>query len=420
VSADAPTVNHAEAWLAVNARNPARAVVAALADRGTGSVVYATADSGKTWRRGSPKDSGEDSFPGLDPVVAFDDQGTVYFATISPFRVWRSSDGGITWEGPALVPGRSFDREFLALRLVPNGSDTIYAMGKTPITIFGDIANDALALSRSVDGGQTFEAPRLILPDPTRSIIHTAGGMFVVPDGRLLISFMAHDVPVTDPALLKNHVWLLRSENGWEFADPVPIASTVVHGNRGDVLKMSKSLAVAGIAMDTAHGSPHRGRLYGSFLTVLDDRLQVMIAASGDTGRTWDPPVKVNDDQLTANHSNPAMAINDKGTLAVLWNDRRSDPKDLCFRTTVSASLDGGRTFLPNQPLVNHDTCPIGREPPNSSRLNSFGGRYLNGGETQAFAAIPGGGFLVVFIAEYHQVMQLQAAVVSIAAAANH
>ncbi|MEO8452820.1 MAG: sialidase family protein [Gemmatimonadota bacterium] len=420
VSADAPRTDHAEAWLSIDPTNPARAVVVAIAGSGSQSVVYTTSDAGKSWRRGSHIGPEPERFPGLDPVAAFGHDGSVYFATVSPFRVWRSGDGGASWQGPAFVPGRSYDWEFLAVRSGPNGRDTIYAVAKTPIKIFGHLANDVLALSRSIDGGQTFEAPRLLLPDPTKSIIHIPGSLLVTPDGRLLLSVMTHDVPVADPVLIKNHVWILRSDDGGRtFADPVPAVPTVVHGNRGDLLKMGKSLAPAALALDTAQRSPYRGRLYLSFLSVVDNRLQVMVATSNDTGRTWTPAIKVNDDSGSANHSNPAIAIDDQGAVAVLWNDRRADPSDLCFRATVSASVDGGATYLPSVPLVANGTCPLGRGGVPPYDLDSFRGRYLNGGETQGLAPLPGGKFLVVFIDEVAAALQLRSATIEVSRAST-
>lgn len=165
VSADAPDLGFAEPWLAVDPRNPAHSVAVAIVDSGTQTIAYATSDGGGSWRRGSNTETGLARFPGIDPVVVFDDERMAFLATISPFRVWRSSDGGLTWHGPALVPGRSYDREYLAIRTVPNAPDTIYALAKTPIRVFGHLANDALAISRST-AGQTFDAPRLMLPDP--------------------------------------------------------------------------------------------------------------------------------------------------------------------------------------------------------------------------------------------------------------
>ena len=413
VTADVPRVNHAEPWVAVDPRNPARLVATGILDSGGESVAYSSRDGGVTWSRGRT-DRGNTTFPGGDPIALFDSRGTAFLATISPFRVWRSNDAGVTWDGPTMVPGRSFDREYLAVRTVPDGPDTLYAVAKTPIRVFGHLASDALALAKSVDRGQTFEAPRLFLPDPTHSIIHVAGGLVVAANGELFVSFMAHDVPVSDPATLKNHIWVMRSPDGGRtFRDPVAAATSVVYGNRGDELKMLKSLAGARITMDTSAASAFRGRLYLSYLTVLDRRLQVVVTASRDSGQTWSAPVRVNDDAGTANHSNPQIAVNDRGDVAVVWNDRRADPRDLCFRTTVSVSLDGGATFLPSVPVEATSTCPLGENATPPFKLDGFTGRYVQGGETQGLAALPGRRFLAVFVGG-GATMQLRSVVIEI------
>ena len=238
---------------------------------------------------------------------------------------------------------------------MPNAADTVYALAKTPIRVFGHLANDALALARSTDGGTTFQAPRLMLPDPTTSIIHVPGGLVVAPNGDLLASFMAS-------------------------------------------------------------ASPIRGRLYVAFLTAVDDRLQVMVVASSDTGRTWGSPVKVNDDVGTANHSTPQIAVNERGVVAVTWNDRRADPDDLCFRATVSASVDGGVKFLTSVPMDTASVCPLGKNSGHPLRLDGFTGRYVQGGETQGLAGLPGGKFLTVFVGG-GRTMQLRSAMIEISVA---
>jgi hypothetical protein len=163
---------------------------------------------------------------------------------------------------------------------------------------------------------------------------------------------------------------------------------------------MLKSLAGARLVIDTAGKSRYRGRLYVSYLTILDGRLQVMVVTSGDGGQSWSAPVRVNDDAGAANHSNPQIWVNDRGVVAVMWNDRRADPDDLCFRATASTSLDGGATFLTNVPLDTASVRPLGRTPLRPGQLDGFTGRYVQGGETQGLAAVPGGKFMAVSLAD--------------------
>jgi hypothetical protein len=113
-----------------------------------------------------------------------------------------------------------------------------------------------------------------------------------------------------------------------------------------------------------------------------------MVTSSSDRGPTWHSPVRVNDDAASANHSNPQIAVGDRGDVVVIWNDRRADPNDLCFRATVSASVDGGETFLPNVPLTQTASCPLGGDPNSATELGGFAGRFVQGGETQGLAPV--------------------------------
>jgi hypothetical protein len=408
ISAAEPKTDHVEPWLAVDPTNPRRAVAIAIA--GSGSAAYATSDGGASWTRAHRSEPESPWFPGIDPVVVFDTEGTGYLATISPFRVWRSRNGGLSWQGPAEVPGRSYDREFLAVRPAAGAPDTVYAVGRIGMTVFGHRIDGGIGVARSVDGGRGFEYPRLFLLDPARSIIHTAGGVAVTGDGKVVISVMAHDVPVLDAKLLNNHIWVLRSDDGGRsFADPVAVGTSVVHGNAGSALAVAKDVSTASLAMDTATASPLRGRVYLAWLSIHEGRGQVLVATSADTGRTWTAPVRVNDDAGRSNHSNPVIAANG-GVAVVLWNDRRADPNDLCFRATVSASVDGGATFLPNVPLVERQTCPLGTARAESFSGETFRERYLGGGETQGLAPLPGGNFLAAFVDQVDSALQLRAA----------
>jgi hypothetical protein len=44
----------------------------------------------------------------------------------------------------------------------------------------------------------------------------------------------------------------------------------------------------------------------------------------------------------------PAIAVNNDGVVAVAWYDRRDNPDNLGYFERLSASLDGGVTWLPS------------------------------------------------------------------------
>jgi hypothetical protein len=126
--------------------------------------------------------------------------------------------------------------------------------------------------------------------------------------------------------------------------------------------------------------------MYLTWMTEIDGFLQVLLASSSDGGRTWTEPTRVNDGGHNSNHSNPAIAVNSAGHVALTWNDRREDPADRCFRPHVSVSTNGARSFLPAVPLSATPVCPPA-------------GRWLNGGDTQGLVALPDGSFQALWIA---------------------
>ena len=82
-----------------------------------------------------------------------------------------------------------------------------------------------------------------------------------------------------------------------------------------------------------------------------------------------------------------------------MWNDRRVDPDDLCFRATVSASVDAGVAFLTSIPLDTASVCPLGKNTGRPLQLDGFTARYLQGGETEGSARSGMGNFSLSLLA---------------------
>ncbi|HEX8128984.1 MAG TPA: sialidase family protein [Pyrinomonadaceae bacterium] len=97
------------------------------------------------------------------------------------------------------------------------------------------------------------------------------------------------------------------------------------------------------------------------------------ISASRDGGRTFAPPVKVNDAPKLATHGMHSLAVAEDGRVHVAWLDERGlipPPAHAHTKGKPSAhheepnrqvfnaySTDGGRTFSPNR-LIARDACP--------------------------------------------------------------
>lgn len=182
---------HLETWLAVDPRAPDRMLATAIVVGSDGSAVYRSADGGITWDRSRPP-GGEDVFPGVDPMLVFGWGGEAWLSTIDPrpgrgpwgrnptrnFYLCRSRDGGRSWTRLPDVPGGIYDRQFLAVDSV-QGATRLYAMGKVGTTVLGAPrfpGRDALSLTWSDDGGDVFRSPRFTLPPPRTDSCSTRAG----------------------------------------------------------------------------------------------------------------------------------------------------------------------------------------------------------------------------------------------------
>jgi hypothetical protein len=417
ISADDPTHQHVESWLAMNPRDPLNLIAASMVlGEHDWVAAYASRDGGKTWIRATRGAAAGKYFDGQDPAVAFDADGNAYLSTAADaFGVWKSTDGGRTWGEPAVVPGAAYDRTFVACDRSPHGGfrGRLYAVGKMPITVFGRPGRDVIAFSISRDGGASFAFPRFLLPAPDKDLLNIVSDLQVTPDGRVILALEIVDVqPLNKPLLSGRYSIVTSDDGGRTFSEPRQVAVFHKYGHAREAQSV-KGLGAAQLALDTSPG-PRHGTLYAVWLDAGDGSYQVMTAASSDGGGSWSKPVRVNDNEGASNQSNPAIAVDGEGVVGVSWNDRRADPTDLCYQPYFAASADGGASFSPNVEVSQDLTCPAGSHAEGTPLDSDY--RYLNGGDTQGIVGLPQGGFHLAWISGSGGVqMQLWSTIVAVA-----
>ena len=139
-SADMSNSPHVEPRLAIDPKNPQHLLIGAMLFRRDGGgdsecTPLVSFDAGATWRRGSlPKREGVTG--GGDPWVVFDVSGTAFLSCLHGARtetgertsgvgVYRSADGGISWSGPTMLPGRAYDRPVLVVGQARNSASSL-------------------------------------------------------------------------------------------------------------------------------------------------------------------------------------------------------------------------------------------------------------------------------------------------------
>jgi hypothetical protein len=94
----------------------------------------------------------------------------------------------------------------------------------------------------------------------------------------------------------------------------------------------------------------------------------LFLSASRDGGKSFEPPVKVNDDKTEVVHGMHSLAVDERGRIFLAWLDERSVKMDESGKMDehqmeanrevyVASSENGGRTFSQNR-LVAREACP--------------------------------------------------------------
>jgi hypothetical protein len=356
--------NDSEAAIAVNPTNPKNVAAVCMDEAGKNAVrVYHSFDGGTTW-------VGQDVGPALSPQAAgdgqikFDKFGNL-FVTLLDFsagcQLLMSSDGGqtLTPLGDP-IPG-AVDR---LSGLGPNQPSIAVGPGPTPGT--GSIwISAALSVLTSqnvliqvieVDGALVtglgkvgaFNTLPATVPGSTAG---NFGDIAVGPKGQVLVTFEA-------PAFGPGPAGIYTSVNsqGLTALTAFGQAKLVTNVNVGGMYPIpaqpNRTIdAEANLAYDRSGGS-HNGRAYLVYTdspSGTSSDTNVFVRHSDDDGATWSNAVRVNDDTGTSSQFFSSVAVDQAtGNVVAGWMDCRNSATNTQAEYFVSASTDGGATFLPN------------------------------------------------------------------------
>ncbi len=412
VSLPGPAVPLVEPHLAVHPTNAnhlvAGVIVASKNDLGElDCAALASFDGGQSWTR---HDLGLKSC--ADPWVAILPNGTAVLTVLGApegkedgLLVYRSEDGGRTWNIPPVSLGRSHDHETMVVDLT-NGkfAGNLYvvsstyakeaATGKTRTIVY---------VARSTDGGQSFSEPRHIFPSNLDS---NTMNPVVLSDGTLVVPFSDYMRSGIEGAIWLDRArdWIVESSDGGQtFTVPLLVSESC-----------GKVFPTLGV---DASGSPFEDRLY--WVCHDGDRQSVLLHFSPDGGEKWSRPSRINQGSGTVPYvRRPSVAVNKHGVVAVAWYDGRSDREKYkglyqCGELYLTASLDGGRTFLPEVKVSTGLSCPL------SPANGKAGERWPAGGDYFGMVARPDGIFQLLWADSRSGLFQLRSATVRVNAVAG-
>lgn len=362
-------------------------------------------DAGRTWARHDFS-----VLECIDPWVAIRTDGSAIFSMLGKLpssrdhglHVFRSTDGGLTWNDRPVALGSGHDHPTMVVDTTRGsfGGSVYLASYHAGRGTEGTSRRDAVFVARSVDGGFTFN-------EPTRIIASNLSGFAMNPavlaDGTLTVPFINFG----------------RAIAGGEFAFFSPGAPSWMvlstDGGRTFSVPLFVNDVCAGgfpeLAVDASNG-PYRNRLYW----LCHDRTSehIYITRSADRGETWSDPIVLNGSSGRIPYiQNVAIAVNRDGVVGISWYDARNDPREYrgsfrCQELFFTASLDGGRTFLPDVKVSSAENCP------DTPGNDETGRRWNAGGDYHGLAAAADGRFHLLWADSREGIYQLRTATVRV------
>jgi hypothetical protein len=332
---------HAEPSVATNPRDPHNLLAAAMVFRGTGRGVatYTSFDSGRRWTSNGLLPGVTIDYDG-DVTVTFDGHGDGYVSAWIGSRdhadaggayLWRTDDGGRSFQPPVLAVPGFLDHPGVAADPSPSSSD-LYLAGTFATTTAG------LRFTRSTDGGRSFEAPRTI--DATNGSQGRLPVIAAGADGLVTVMYYVAQPDGTNVATV-----VTSTDHGETFAPP-NVLGTVRFPSSGIAARGGPALAA----------DPATGDLYAAVATGDPaGSSELDLYSSHDRGRTWTAATTVARTD-TVTYSQPQLSVDESrriGLSAFAITSGRADqllfisqPRTVIFGAAYRVTPTGFETAL--------------------------------------------------------------------------
>lgn len=333
--------NQAESTISVNPLNPLQ-----LFESDTISGVgHFSTNGGATWLTSNLSALGTS----LGNVqTAWDQFGNLFltrFGNPSPSTsiiVARSTDGGATFADVRTISG------------VSGNNQPSIAVGANSVWVdFTNPSGQIVAAGAQVSGFNSVGAFSSLQAAPGTGgpTPGDFGDIAVGPTGQVAVVYQ-NPASGAGPDTIKFNL----DPNGLGaggFNSQTTVSATNVGGFHPVPAQPNRTIdAEANLAWDRS-GGPHNGRLYMVYVDTPSlsspNATNIFVRFSDDNGTTWSAPVKVNDDNTSNSHIQPAIAVDQTtGDVAVTWYDARNSVNNNTLQIFGAVTDDGGLSFGSN------------------------------------------------------------------------
>jgi hypothetical protein len=314
-----------------------------------------------------------------DPGLTYDLNGNFYAMTLSlnasstssGFEIFRSTNGGLSWEDPvwAIQSGSDVfeDKEMIACDRAP---DSPY-QGNLYIswTRFSDHNRRTdCCFIRSIDGNQNWDPPIIISDNPTLQWPLPVVGA----GGTVYVAWVSYRY---------SQIRLDRSFDGGEtWGDDIIVTncyepSTLLNG---DIMVFSFPAMDADIT-----GGRYHGNLYVAYMDKTNYDRDIYFRKSTDQGETWSNAVRINDDEWDngCDQFHPWLTVDENGVLTAMFYDRRNDEQhNLLYDIYCTQSFDGGDSWTDNVRVTTESSDPTAGGTVLAGLIGEYSGVSLKNG----------------------------------------